>query len=98
MPDEAKEKAGDIIVGLTVVSILFCRKGKQGNIAGPLYCNGKLTLMLSAVPGNPAGQNLAAFCKILTKTPGFLIINAFNFIYTKAAHPFPGATCTITFH
>jgi hypothetical protein len=44
-----------------IIAGLLGAKWQQGYISGPLDSDGELPLMLGAVTGNPARQNLAPF-------------------------------------
>ena len=51
------------------------RERKQGDVAGPLDRFGYLALVLGAVAGNPARNDLAAFGNKVAQAPGVFIVN-----------------------
>src|SRR5699024_10732556 len=76
--------------------VLFHREGQQRDGAGALDGFGKLALMLGAVAGHAAGQNLAAFVGEAANAAHVFVINKLDFIHAEAAHLAAGLTAART--
>ena len=59
---------------------------QQGDVPGALYSLGYLPLMLGAVSGNPARDNLAALADEIAEGAGILVIDVYLLIGAEAAH------------
>jgi hypothetical protein len=63
--------------GLVAANVL-CRKGKQGNVTGPLDRNGQAALMPGASAGLAPGLDLAAIGEIPAEGWHVLIVDRFG--------------------
>ena len=73
----------------------FCglvhREGQQRDGTSALDGLAQLTLMLGAVAGHTAGQDLAALVDETTQTVDVLVVDVFDLIHTEGAHLTAGA-------
>jgi hypothetical protein len=82
----------------SVRSELFGSKPQQGHVAGPFDRQRQLPLMLGAVAGDPAGQDLAALGGKPADAGNFFIVNGFDFIDAEAADFFLRLSAFVSFH
>ncbi len=59
---------------------------EKRNGTGALYCNGYLTLVLSASSGNSAGQNLGTLAYALSQSGYILIVDMIDLISAEDAN------------
>src|ERR1700722_14429768 len=69
-----------------------CRAGvrQQGHLAGVLDRLGDVTLVLGAVPGDPAGPDLAPVGNELPQQPGVLVVHVGDLLLAEQADFLPG--------
>ncbi len=93
----AKSPYGFLRTGrASFMRILFCRKGHQCDIACALDSDSHLTLMLCAVAGNTAGQDLAALGHKTAEFGNVLVINVFYLIDAESTDLFTGLPVSVT--
>jgi len=59
---------------------------QQSDVTCPLDCLGNFSLVLGAVPGNPAGNNLAALGNKIAQGAWILVINGYLLIGAETAN------------
>jgi hypothetical protein len=64
----------------------FDREGQKSDRSGFLDGSGELPLMPGAVPGNPAGEDLAPVGNISFEASDVLVFDVFHFIDTEVTH------------
>src|SRR6476620_9221756 len=60
--------------------------GQQGDLAGVLHRDRDVTLVLTAVAGDPTGPDLAAVGDELPQQPGVLVVDVLGLVLAERAH------------
>ena len=95
-PLQGVQKKSYLIAQIALRNFLFCSERQQCDIACALDCNGYLTLMLSAVTGNAARQDLATLSDVALQLCYILVVDVLDLINAEAANLLAWASASIS--